>query len=68
MNFTLEEIQHICKRYNLQFIQTSSTEFQLFLRSDIFWVDAYSDYGGSLTSIAEFKLTADAKYALYNTY
>lgn len=70
MNFTLEEIQHICRRYNLQFIQTSSTEFQLFLRSDIFWVDAYSDYGGSLTSIAEFKLTAGPypRYALYNTY
>lgn len=70
MNLTQKEIEHICSRYNLQFIQTGSTEFQLFLRSDIFWVDAYSDYGGSLTSIADFKLTDEpySKYALYNTY
>ena len=70
MNFTREELEHICSRYNLQFIQTSSTEVQLYLKSDIFWVDAYSEFGGSLASVADFKLTADihARYALYNTY
>ena len=68
MNFTLKEIQHICNRYNLQFIQTSSTEFQLFLRSNIFWVDSYPEFGGYLSPLADFKLTADisSKYALYS--
>ena len=70
MNFTLEEIQHICSRYNLQFIKSGSTEYQLFLRSDIFWVDAYHEFGGYLAPVADFKMTADiyTKYALYNTY
>ncbi len=66
MKFTLEEINHICSRYNLQFIQTDVTEYQLFLRSDIFWVDAYSEYGGYLAPLAIFKTNSDVstRYSL----
>ena len=70
MNFTLEELQHIASRYNLQFIQTGSTEYRLFLRSDIFWKDAFPVWGGSLAPVAAFKPTDGPypKYALYDTY
>ena len=70
MNLTLEEIQHICDRYNLQFIQTSPTEHQLFLRSDIFGAYSYPELGGYILPVADFKMTADiyTRYALYNTY
>lgn len=70
MNLTQKEIEHICSRYNLQFIQTSPTEYQLFLRSDIFWKDAFPVWGGYLAPVAEFKMTAEpySKYALYSTY
>ena len=70
MNLTLEEIQHICNRYNLQFIQTSPTEYQLFLRSDIFGAYSYPVFGGYLSPLADFIMTADiyTRYALYNTY
>lgn len=66
MKFTHEELEHICKRYNLQFIQTGPTEYQLFLQSDIFWTDAYYEYGGSLSSLAVFKTHSDnsIKYTL----
>lgn len=69
MNLTLEEIQHV-GRYNLQFIQTSPTEHQLFLRSDIFGSYSYPELGGYILPVADFKMTADTntKYALYNTY
>lgn len=70
MRFTLEEIEHICKRYNLQFTKTSVNEYKLFLRSDIFWTDAYSEYGGSLSPLAVFKTTSDisTKYSLCFSY
>lgn len=66
MKFTLEEIQHICKRYNLQFIQTAINEYQLFLQSDIFWVDAYYEFGGYLAPLAVFRTNSDVstKYSL----
>ena len=59
MKFTLHEIEHICKRYNLQFHPTGANEYQLFLQSDIFWVDAYYEYGGYLAPLAEFKINSD---------
>lgn len=70
MRFTLEELEHICRRYNLQFHQTDNNEYQLFLKSDIFWADAYYEYGGSLASLAVFKANTDfsIRYSLCFSY
>ena len=70
MNFTLEELQHIASRYNLQFIQTGLTEYRLFLRSDIFWMYAFPEWGGYLAPLAVFKTTSDisTKYSLCFSY
>lgn len=69
MNFTLEELQHTASRYNLQFIQTGLTEYRLFLRSDIFWMYAFPEWGGYLAPLAAFKTTEEpySKYSLYDT-
>ena len=66
MKFTLEEIEHICSRYNLQFHLTGLNEYQLFLKSDIFWVDAFHEFGGYLAPLATFKTNSDVstKYSL----